>query len=92
MIDIFSRRVVGWLLSAVESEDLAADLVEATGEKYQISPNQLTLHADLHCQLSAAARSCLEGLGEAQEIGGHRIRTLNGGGASAIVGGGEEIP
>jgi len=46
VIDIFSRRVVGWLLSTVESEDLAADLLEATCEKYQISPNQLTLHAD----------------------------------------------
>jgi len=46
VIDIFSRRVVGWLLSTVESEDLAADLMEATCEKYQISPNQLKLHAD----------------------------------------------
>lgn len=46
VLDIFSRRVVGWLLSTVESEDLAADLVEDTCNKYQIPRRQLTLHAD----------------------------------------------
>ena len=46
VLDIFSRRVVGWLLSTVESEDLAADLMDDTCNKYGILRQQLTLHAD----------------------------------------------
>ena len=46
ILDVFSRYVVGWMLAERESEDLAQDLIRETCVKQDISPGQLTLHAD----------------------------------------------
>lgn len=46
IIDIFSRYVVGWMVARVESEHLAAELIEATCLKQRISRGQLVLHSD----------------------------------------------
>lgn len=46
IIDIFSRYVVGWTISERERSDLAGDFIEQTYLKQDISPEQLTLHAD----------------------------------------------
>ncbi len=46
ILDIFSRKVTGWMLAECESAALAKELVEQTCEKEGISPGQLTLHAD----------------------------------------------
>ena len=46
VLDVFSRYVVGWLLSTKENGALAKDLVEATALRQQIPRDQLTLHAD----------------------------------------------
>jgi transposase InsO family protein len=46
ILDIFSRYVVGWMVAARESDQLARRLIEETCRKQAIAPNQLTIHAD----------------------------------------------
>lgn len=46
ILDIFSRRVVGWCVADRESAALFAVLFEETLEKHDVPPGQLTLHAD----------------------------------------------
>ncbi|MBI5608305.1 MAG: IS3 family transposase [Deltaproteobacteria bacterium] len=46
ILDIFSRKVTGWMLADRESATLATALVTQTCEKEGISEGQLTLHAD----------------------------------------------
>lgn len=46
VLDVFSRYVVGWLLSTKESAALARELVEQSALREAIPRGQLTLHAD----------------------------------------------
>ena len=46
VIDIYSRYVVGWMLADRECQYLAHKLLKETCRKYNIAPNQLTIHAD----------------------------------------------
>jgi putative transposase len=46
VLDLFSRKVVGWLLATTESAELAEQLIAEACARQDISPNQLTLHAD----------------------------------------------
>ena len=46
IMDIYSRYVVGWLISDCESQDLARKLIQASALKQGIQPNQLILHSD----------------------------------------------
>ncbi|MGH9054765.1 MAG: IS3 family transposase [Acidimicrobiales bacterium] len=46
VIDIYSRRVVGWLLAGGESAALAKHLLKETMAKEGVTPDQLTIHAD----------------------------------------------
>ncbi len=46
IMDIFSRYVVGWMLAARESAELAEQFIADTLQKHNISPGTLTLHAD----------------------------------------------
>jgi putative transposase len=46
ILDVFSRRVVGWLVATGESALLADQLIAETCAKEKIVPGQLTLHAD----------------------------------------------
>ena len=46
ILDIFSRYVVGWMLAARESKDLAEQIIADTVHKQRIIPGTLTLHAD----------------------------------------------
>jgi len=46
VLDVFSRYVVGWLLSTRESAALARELVEQTALREAVPKDQLTLHAD----------------------------------------------
>jgi putative transposase len=46
ILDVFSRYVVGWLLSTRESGALARELVEHCAQREGIPAAQLTLHAD----------------------------------------------
>jgi transposase InsO family protein len=46
IIDIFSRRVVGWCVADAESATLFKPLFEETFSKHAVPPGQLSLHAD----------------------------------------------
>ncbi len=46
ILDVFSRYVVGWMVARRESATLARDLIEASCQKQEINPDQLTVHAD----------------------------------------------
>ena len=46
IIDIFSRKVVGWMIAPRESAVLAQRLIAETIAKEGIAPGQLTIHAD----------------------------------------------
>jgi len=46
ILDVYSRYVVGWMIAACESEELAQELIRETCLKQGIQPGQLTLHAD----------------------------------------------
>jgi transposase InsO family protein len=46
ILDIFSRYVVGWMIAARESAELAKQLIADTVEKQRIAPGTLTVHAD----------------------------------------------
>lgn len=46
ILDIFSRYVVGWMVSRRESATLAKKLIQESCDKQGIAPGQLTVHAD----------------------------------------------
>jgi transposase InsO family protein len=46
ILDIFSRRVVGWWVADAESAALFKVLFDDTFAKHAVPPGQLTLHAD----------------------------------------------
>jgi putative transposase len=46
ILDLFSRYVTGWMIAYRESADLAKQLIEDSCEKQNITPGQLTIHAD----------------------------------------------
>jgi len=46
VLDVYSRYVVGWLLSTRESAALARELMESCALRHAVAPGQLTLHAD----------------------------------------------
>jgi putative transposase len=46
ILDIFSRYVVGWMVAHRESAALAKRLIAETCSKQEITPEQLTIHAD----------------------------------------------
>lgn len=45
-MDIFSRKIVGWQVYAVESSELAAEVMRDICERHNIAPNQVVLHSD----------------------------------------------
>jgi len=46
VLDVFSRYVVGWLISERECAELAQQLFEEICEKEQVEPGQVTAHSD----------------------------------------------
>jgi putative transposase len=59
IIDIFSRRVVGWCVADAESAVMFKELFEETILKHNVPPGQLTLHADRGASMKAKATAQL---------------------------------
>ena len=59
IIDIFSRRVVGWCVADSESATLFKALFEDALAKHPVPPGQLTLHADRGAPMRAKATALL---------------------------------
>jgi putative transposase len=59
ILDIFSRRVVGWHIADAETAALFQPLFDETIEKHGVEPGQLTLHADRGGPMKAKATALL---------------------------------
>ena len=59
ILDIFSRRVVGWCVADAESAALFKALFDDTFAKHAVPPGQLTLHADRGGPMKAKATALL---------------------------------
>jgi putative transposase len=59
ILDIFSRRVVGWCVADTESAALFKPLFEDAVTKHDVPPGQLTLHADRGPSIKAKATALL---------------------------------
>jgi transposase InsO family protein len=59
ILDIFSRRVVGWCVADAESASLFKALFDDTIEKHAVPPGQLTLHADRGGPMKAKATALM---------------------------------
>lgn len=59
VLDLFSRYVVGWMVAAKETAELAQGLIETTCQRQAIDPDQLTLHADRGSPMIAQTMSQL---------------------------------
>jgi putative transposase len=46
IVDVWSRKVVGWRVHEVQRDDLAAELIDDTCRREGVSRDQLVLHAD----------------------------------------------
>ncbi len=60
MIDIYSRRAVGWMVDC-ESSSLAKELIEQACQQEQIEPDRLTIHADRGPSMTSKAVAYLYG-------------------------------
>ena len=59
ILDIFSRRVVGWRVADAENTLLFKELFHETFTKHDVPPGQLTLHADRGGPMKAKATAFL---------------------------------
>lgn len=59
IIDIFSRRIVGWCVADTESASLFKPLFEDAVAKHLVLPGQLTLHADRGASMKAKATALM---------------------------------
>jgi transposase InsO family protein len=59
ILDIYSRRVVGWRVADAETATLFKPLFDETIEKQAVPPGQLTLHADRGGPMKAKATAFL---------------------------------
>jgi putative transposase len=59
ILDIFSRRVVGWCVADAETATLFQPLFDDAIEKHNVPPGQLTLHADRGGPMKAKATAFL---------------------------------
>ena len=46
IVDIFSRKIVGWSVHEIESPDLAAGLIKQAYKGEKVKPHQVVLHSD----------------------------------------------
>lgn len=46
VVDVYSRKIVGWTLHAEESQDFAVDMVDSAIRREDVPVNTLVLHAD----------------------------------------------
>jgi transposase InsO family protein len=59
ILDIFSRRVVGWCVADAESAVLFRPLFDDAIAKHNVPPGQFTLHADRGGPMKAKATALL---------------------------------
>ena len=64
VLDIYSRKIVGWTIDTIESDKVAKRLIKRICAREGISPHQLVLHADRGAQMTSnTIAELLEDLG-----------------------------
>ena len=59
ILDVYSRYVVGWMITTLESADLASELITETCRRQGIQEGDLTLHADRGSAMKAKSIALL---------------------------------
>ena len=78
VLDVFSRYVVGWLISARECSELAKQLFEETCEKEAIVPGEVTAHSDRGSPMKAKSTAVfMADLGLTQSFSRPRVSNDN---------------
>ena len=78
LLDVFSRFVVGWLIAARQTQELATELLRTTCQRYGVGPQQLTVHADRGAIQQAQSVSALfVTLGVSESHGRPRVSNDN---------------
>jgi putative transposase len=76
VLDIFSRKIVGWSIDTVESDKVAKRLINTACTREGINPDQLILHSDRGAQMTGnTIAELLEDLGVTRSLS--RPRTSN---------------
>jgi putative transposase len=78
LLDIYSRKIVGWTIDTVESDKVAKHLIRTTCHRERIDPNTLTLHSDRGAQMTATTiAELLEDLGVTRSLSRPRVSNDN---------------
>ena len=78
ILDVFSRKIVGWEVNASECMELSSSFVRGVFEAERIVPSQLVLHSDNGGPMKGATmRATLEDLGVAQSLSRPRVSDDN---------------
>lgn len=78
ILDIFSRKIVGWAIDEAESETVAHRLITVTCERNGIDEYQLTLHSDRGAQMtSTTIAELLEDLSVTRSLSRPRVSNDN---------------
>ena len=78
ILDIFSRKIVGWCVDTEETETVAKRLITVTCKRENIAPGQLALHSDRGAQMtSATIAELLEDLSVTRSLSRPRVSDDN---------------
>ena len=78
ILDIFSRKIVGWCIDTEETETVAKRLITITCERENIEADQLTLHSDRGAQMtSTTIAELLEDLSVTRSLSRPRVSDDN---------------
>jgi putative transposase len=78
ILDIFSRKIVGWCIDTEETETVAKRLITITCQRENIEADQLTLHSDRGAQMtSTTIAELLEDLSVTRSLSRPRVSDDN---------------
>ena len=78
IIDVYSRKIVGWTIHTAESDKTARRLINTTAKREDINPDRLILHSDRGAQMtSLTVADLLEKLGVTRSLSRPRVSNDN---------------
>ena len=78
IIDVYSRKIVGWAIDTVESDKIARRLIATTAKREGIEADRLVLHSDRGAQMtSLTVADLLEKLGVTRSLSRPRVSNDN---------------
>lgn len=78
IIDVYSRKIVGWTIDTVESDKVARRLINNTAKREGINADELVLHSDRGAQMtSLTVADLLEKLGVTRSLSRPRVSNDN---------------